>query len=108
MIGNIVYLHLFKLPETLAVKQSLDKHRFVKIIEETPVQGGKQGEQYIKYKGESLYNSKKVYEFNNYLSPFNYSTLEDLDSIVESLKNILLPSNYDDIINMINEVKAIK
>ena len=102
MIGNIVYLHLFKLPETLAVKQSLDKHRFVKIIEETPVQGGKQGEQYIKYKGESFY------EFNNYLSPFNYSTLEDLDNVVESLKNILLPSNYDDIINMINEVKAIK
>lgn len=108
MIGNIVYIHLFKLPETLAVKQSLDKNRFVKIIEETPVQGGKQGEQYMKYKGESLYDNKKVFEFNNYLSSFNYSTINDLETTVEGLKDILLTDNYNDIINMINEVKAIK
>lgn len=108
MIGNIVYLHLFKLPEILAVKQSLDKNRFIKVIEETPVQGGKQGEQYMKYKGISLYDNKKVYEFNNYLSPFNYSTINDIETIVENLKNILLSNNYNDIIKIIDEVKAIK
>ena len=31
MLGNIVYLHMFKLADTLAVKQELDKSRFVKV-----------------------------------------------------------------------------
>lgn len=54
-IGNIIYLHIFDLEPILLVTQELKEERFCKIIEVTPVKGGKEGEQYINYKVQSLF-----------------------------------------------------
>lgn len=108
MIGNVFYLHIFKLPETLAVKQTLDKSRFVRIIEETPVAGGKQGEQYMQYKAQSLTDKNKVYTINNYLSPFNYTSIKELEEILESLNDILIPEQLEQMLAVIEEIKKIQ
>lgn len=108
MLGNVFYLHLFKLPETLAVKQTLDKVRFVKIIEEIPVSGGKEGEQYMQYKAQSLIDKNKIYTINNYLSPFNYTSIKDLESVLDSLKDIIIPEQMEQMLAVIEEIKEIQ
>lgn len=107
MIGNIVYLYILRLPELLAVKQSIQEDRFVKIIEENKVPGGKAGEQYMTFKGQSLVNPNKVYEFNNYLSAFNHCSIKELEDNVKDLKAIILPKNYETIMNTIAKIKEV-
>lgn len=108
MLGNIVYLHMFKLAETLAVKQEMDKNRFVKIIEETPVKGGKQGEQYMEYKAVSLFNPDKIYTINNYLSPFNFTDLSELEMILDFIEPTVDPIRMEKMYSILHEIKEIK
>ena len=44
MLGNILYLHVYNLSDLIAVNQELNPSRFVKVIEEIPVKGGREGE----------------------------------------------------------------
>lgn len=106
MLGNIVYLHLFKLVEVLAVKQELDKNRFVKIIKEIPVKGGKENEQYMQYEAVSLIDNK-VYTINNYLSPFNFTTIGDLEISLDYLEPMIETSRMADMRSIIDDIKAI-
>ena len=108
MLGNIVYLHMFKLADTLAVKQELDKSRFVKIIKEIPVAGGKQEEQYIQYEAVSLFDDNKIYKINNYLSPFNFTSINELEMTLDYLEPILDPSQLEKMQSILDEIKAIK
>lgn len=108
MLGNIVYLHMFKLADTLAVKQELDKSRFVKIIKEIPVAGGKQEEQYMQYEAVSLFDDKKIYKINNYLSPFNFTSINELEMTLDYLEPILNPSQLEKMQSILDEIKVIK
>lgn len=108
MLGNIVYLHMFKLADTLAVKQELDKSRFVKITKEIPVAGGKQGEQYMQYEAVSLFDNKKVYTVNNYLSPFNFTSINELEMILDYLEPILDASQLEKMQLVLEEIKEMK
>lgn len=108
MIGNIVYLHVYKLAETLAVKQSLDKTRFVKIVEEIPVKGGKQDEQYMQYKAVSLMDPDKIYTINNYLSPYNFSNLKELEEILDFIEPVVDPNRMEDMYTILYEIKELQ
>lgn len=107
MIGDVGYIFTLKLPEVLAVKQSLQEDRFVKIIEENKVPGGK-GEQYMTYKAQSLTNPDKVFEYNNYLSPFGFISIPDLLALLKSLNTIILPDNYKKIFDTMAKLNLIK
>lgn len=108
MIGSIVYLHMYKLAETLAVKQVLDKNRFVKIIEETPVKGGKQDEQYMQYKAVSLLDPNKVYTINNYLSPFNFTDLSELEMVLDFIEPAIDTSRMEAMYSILHEIKQLE
>lgn len=107
MIGNIVYLHMFKLAEVLAVKQEIDKYRFVKITKEIPVKGGKQDEQYMQYEAVSLLDDKKVYTLNNYLCPFSVTSVSELEETIEYLKPMFNDSKLEEMLSIIEEIKTL-
>ena len=107
MLGNVMYLHMFKLADTLAVKQELDKYRFVKVVKEIPVKGGKQDEQYLQYEAVSLLDDKRVYTLNNYLCPFNMTSVVELETTLDYLEPILDASKLEDMQSIIKEIKTL-
>lgn len=102
-----MYLHMFKLAEVLAVKQEIDKYRFVKIIKEIPVKGGKQDEQYMQYEAVSLLDDKKVYTLNNYLCPFNITDINELEMTLDYLTPLLDSAKLEEMLSIIEEIKTI-
>lgn len=108
MLGNVFYLHMFKLADVLSVKQSLDKARFVKITKETPVKGGSKDEQYMQYEATSLIDNKKVYTVNNYLSPFNLTSINELEMTLDYLKPVLQTDKLKEMEQIIDEIKSME
>ena len=108
MLGNIVYLHMYKLAETISVQQELNKNRFVKIVKEIPVKGGKQGEQYMQYEAVSLFDDKKVFTINNYLSPFNFTDINELEMTLDYLEPVLDKSRLETMLATIEKIKNMK
>lgn len=108
MLGNIFYLHMFKLADVLAVKQELDKTRFVKITKETPVKGGNEDEQYMQYEATSLIDNKKIYTVNNYLSPFNLTSISELEMTLDYLSPVLQSDSKKEMEKIIEEIKSMK
>lgn len=108
MLGNIVYIHMYKLAETLAVRQEIDKNRFAKIVKEIPVKGGKQGEQYMQYEAVSLFNPNKTYTLNNYLSPFNLTSISELEMILDFIEPVVDATRLEKMRSIVDEIKAIK
>lgn len=104
MLGNIVYLYTLDLENTLAVRQELIKDRFCKIIETNKIQGGSNDEKYMQYKLESL-TTKKVYIVKNYLSVYNFCTLEDLQKSIEKVSPIISEEKLNKIYEILNEIK---
>lgn len=107
MLGNVMYLHMFKLADTLAVKQELDKYRFVKVVKEIPVKGGKQDEQYLQYEAVSLLDDKRVYTLNNYLCPFNMTSISELEMTLDYLAPMLDESKLEEMQSIIEEIKSL-
>lgn len=107
MLGNILYLHVHSLSDLIAVNQELNPSRFVRVIEEIPVKGGREGEQYMQYKAQSLFDESRIYCINNYLSPFNYVTLEELKNTINDLSYILLPERVSKMNSILDEVDEI-
>ena len=105
-IGDIVYLYIIDLPSVLAEKQNLNPKRFCKITEINTVKGGTEKEQYLQYKASSML-SEEEYTFNNYLSPYQYCSLETVENVIEELKPNLLEDKYEDMQYIIKKIKNI-
>lgn len=105
-IGDIIYLYTIDLLSVIAVKQELIPNRFCKVTEITPVRGGTSEHQYLKYKVTSLLGDE-IYTINNYLSPYKYCSIEELETIIEDLKEDLIEKKYDNIKHLISEIKEI-
>lgn len=105
-IGDIIYLYTIDLLSIIAVKQELIPNRFCKVTKITPVKGGTSEHQYLKYEATSLLGDE-TYTINNYLSPYKYCSIEELETIIEDLKEDLVQKKYDDIKNLISEIKEI-
>lgn len=108
MLGNIFYLHMFKLADVLSVKQELDKNRFVKITNETPVKGGSKDEQYMQYEATSLLEKGKTYTVNNYLCPFNLTSINELEMTLDYLEPVLQADKLKEMQNIIEEIKSLE
>lgn len=104
MLGNIVYLYVCDLTDILSVKQELNKNRFAKITKETPIKGGKNGEQYIQYEATSLVTGK-IFSLNNYLSSYNYVSINELENTLKFLEPIVKDIKLKEMYNMIEEIK---
>lgn len=104
-VGNIMYVYLTDLKNTLVMLQALKPDKFCKVISMTPVKGGSENEQYMKYELQSLYNDKKIYTVNNYLSPYQYCSLEDLEKTLEEVKELILPERLEDMIYLLKKTK---
>lgn len=104
-IGNILYVYLTDLKSNLVMLQTLKPDKFCKVVGITPVKGGKDGEQYMKYELQSLYNKNKVYIVNNYLSPYQYCTLEELENTMEEVKELIQPERFKDMSYLLNKTK---
>ena len=103
-IGNIVYLYTIDLLSVIAVKQSLIPERFCKVTCIKPVKGGTEETKYLEYTATSLLG-EEVYTFNNYLSPYQYCNLEELETNIESIKPKLLDEKYNDMKQLIDKIK---
>lgn len=104
MIGNIVYLYTLDLENTLAIRQELIKDRFCKIIEANKIKGSTNDEKYMQYKLESL-ATKKIYVINNYLSPYRFCTITDLEESIEKISSIMVEEKLNKINEIIAEIK---
>ena len=105
MIGNIVYLYLLNLENTLAVRQELIKDRFCKVIEANAIKGGSNNEQYMQYKLQSL-NSDRIYTTNNYLSPYRFCLLSELEESIENISSILREDKLEEMKQILEEIKT--
>ena len=105
MIGNIVYLYLLDLENTLAVRQELIKDRFCKVIEANAIKGGSNNEQYMQYKLQSL-NSDRIYTTNNYLSPYRFCLLSELEESIENISSILREDKLKEMKQILEEIKT--
>lgn len=105
-IGDIVYLYTIDLMSVLAIKQSLIPNRFCKIIDTKVVKGGTEKEQYIEYKAVSLLGDT-TYTFNNYLSPYQYCSIETVEKTIDELKPNLLEDKFEDMQYLIKKIKEI-
>ena len=105
MIGNIVYLYLLDLENTLAVRQELIKDRFCKVIEANAIKGGSNDEQYMQYKLQSL-NSDRIYTTNNYLSPYRFCLLSELEESIENISSILREDKLEEMKQILEEIKT--
>ena len=105
-IGDIVYLYIIDLLPVLAVKQNLIPNRFCRITNIKTVKGGTDEEQYLEYEATSLLGDE-TYTFNNYLSSYQYCSLEAIEQAVEDLKPQLLEERYEDMKYLIKKVKEI-
>lgn len=103
-IGNIIYLHMFDIESILLVTQELKADRFCKVTDITPVKGGPEGEQYIKFKVQSLFTNK-VYEINNYFGPYSGISLNTLEELLETHKDDFVPEKLKDMTYLIDKVK---
>ena len=103
-IGDIVYLYIIDLISVLAVKQELIPNRFCKITDITPVKGGTKEHQYLKYEVVSLLGEEK-YTVNNYLSPYKYCSIEELETAIDNLKEDLVEEKYEDMKYLIKKIK---
>lgn len=104
MIGDIVYLYLLDLENNLAIRQELVKDRFCKIIEVNRIKSVSDEDNYLQYKLESL-ETKKVYVVNNYLSPYNFCHLIDLEKSIEKVSSIIREDNLKKIYETLTEIK---
>lgn len=105
-IGDIVYLYVIDLPSILAVKQELIPNRFCKITNITSVKGGTKEHQYLKYEVVSLLG-EETFIINNYLSPYKYSSIEELETVIDNLKEDLVEEKYEDMKYLIKKIKEI-
>jgi hypothetical protein len=105
-LGDIVYLYVIDLPSVLAIKQNLNPNRFCKITDIKTVKGGTDKEQYLEYKASSLLGEEE-YTFNNYLSPYQYCSIETLENAIEEVKDILLEEKLEDMQYIIKKVKEL-
>lgn len=103
-LGNILYLHIIELEPILLVSQEINKDRFCKVIKTIPVSGGKKDEQYMKYQLQSL-TTNKIYEINNYLSPYNIKTIEELENYLQQYEEFILPERLLKMYETIEEIK---
>lgn len=103
-LGNILYLHIIDFEPILLVTQEINKDRFCKVINAIPVKGGRKDEQYMKYQLQSL-TTNKIYEINNYLSPYQAKTIEELENILKENEDFILPER---LIEMYQTIEAIK
>lgn len=103
-IGDIAYLYIIDLTSIIAVKQELIPNRFCKITNITPVKGGTKEHQYLKYEATSLLG-EETYTINNYLSPYKYCSIEDLEIVIEDLKENLVEEKYEDMKYLIKKIK---
>lgn len=104
-IGDIVYLYTIDLNPVLAIKQELIPNRFCRISNITTVKGGSNKEQYLQYSATSLLDDNITYTINNYLSPYKYCSLEELEQSIEFLKDGLVEENYDNMKYLIKKIK---
>lgn len=104
-IGNVMYIYLTDLKKNLVMLQTLKADKFCKVISMTPVKGGSENEQYMKYELQSLYNDKKIYTVNNYLSPYQYCSLEELEKTLEEVKELILPERLEDMNYLLKKIK---
>lgn len=106
MLGDILYLYIHDINSLLAVNQELNPARFVRVIEEMPVIGGKKDEQYMRYKAQCIFDDSKIYTINNYLSPFKYINLKELNKAIDDTKYLLTEeriSAMNSILEKVNE-----
>lgn len=106
MLGNIVYVFLLDLENQLAVRQELNKDRFCKVINSIAVKGGSNDEKYMQYELQSL-TTNKVYKINNYLSPYKFCDLKDLEDTIEKLSIVLSEDNKNTMKQTIQEINDI-
>lgn len=105
MIGNIVYLYLLDLENTLAVRQELIKDRFCKVIEVNAIKDSNNDNKYMQYKLQSL-NSGKTYTTNNYLSPYRFCLLSELEDSIESVSSIVREDKLETMKQILEEIKT--
>lgn len=103
-LGNIIYLHLFDIEPIILVTQELKADRFCKVIDITPIKGGKEGEQYLNYKVQSLFTNK-IYEINNYIGPYSGISIEAVEEIINNHKNDFVEQKLEDMLYLIEKVK---
>ena len=108
MIGNIVYVYLLNLENTLAIRQEIIKDRFCKVIEAKAVKSGEGNEsdmKYMQYKLQSLH-SNEIYNTNNYISPYRFCSLSELEQTIEKISPILQEDKLELMNNIIEEIKT--
>lgn len=107
MLGNIVYVYLLNLENTLAIRQELIKDRFCKVIEAKAIKSGddKEHMKYMQYKLQSL-NSDEVYTTNNYISPYRFCSLSELEQTIEKILPVLQEDKLKEMNEIIEEIKT--
>lgn len=102
--GDIVYLYIIDLLPVIAVKQELVPNRFCKITDIKTVKGGSKEHQYLEYEATSLLG-EDTYIINNYLSPYKYCSIEELEQAIDSIQEELVKEKYEDMKYLIKKVK---
>lgn len=103
-IGDIVYLYTIDLNPIIAVKQELIPNRFCKITDIETVKGGSEEHQYLEYKAASILG-ESTYTINNYLSPYKYCSIEELEQSIEYLQDNLVEDKCNDMKYLIKKIK---